>query len=196
MVTRISNSILIVIQETQNEGDGGLFDDDDGSPFSEFEKGLVLQEIADPLTPETDLPEGIPMDVWNKLVEFRDRKIASEHDVKIFIKKFNVAQTLVETVSEESDQTRVDSEKTLKDYEKFQEYKFQNAFNVENLFVVKQGQVEVPQAPMVTDYTDALFVNRSVVEKLNNFILRIGKSKVDALVEMKNYRKGIHSLEW
>jgi hypothetical protein len=183
-------------QETQNESDSGIFAENDGSPFFEYEKTLVTQETSDPLVPETDLPEGIPMDVWTKLVESRDRKIASERDVKTFLKKLNDSQALVSLVTEESDATRLDTEKALKDYEKFQEYKFQNAFNVENLFVVKQGQVEVPQAPMVTDYKDALFVNRSVVEKFNNFILKLGKSKVDALVEMKNYRKGIHSLEW
>ena len=49
---------------------------------------------------------------------------------------------------------------------------------------------------MVTDYTDAILVNRNVVEKFNGVIGRLGKSKVDALVEMKNYRKGIHALEW
>lgn len=49
---------------------------------------------------------------------------------------------------------------------------------------------------MVTDYTDAILLHRSAVEKLNNHILKLGKSKVDALVEMKNYRKGIHALEW
>jgi hypothetical protein len=42
---------------------------------------------------------------------------------------------------------------------------------------------------MVTDYTDAILVNRTVVEKFNGIIGKLGKSKVDALIEMKNYRK-------
>lgn len=49
---------------------------------------------------------------------------------------------------------------------------------------------------MVTDYTDAILINRNVVEKFNGVIGKLGKSKVDALIEMKNYRKGIHALEW
>jgi hypothetical protein len=49
---------------------------------------------------------------------------------------------------------------------------------------------------MVTEYSDALLLDKSVVEKLNKQIQKLGKSKVDALIEMKNYRKGIHALEW
>lgn len=61
------------------------------------------------------------------------------------------------------------------------------------LFVL---QVEIPQAPVVTDYSDAVLIHRSVVEKLNESIGGLGKAKVDALREMKEYRKGIHALEW
>ena len=49
---------------------------------------------------------------------------------------------------------------------------------------------------MVTDYSNGMLLDKSVVEKLNKQIQKLGKSKVDALVEMKNYRKGIHALEW
>ena len=34
------------------------------------------------------------------------------------------------------------------------------------------------------------------MEKVNNEIVRLGQSQVDALTEMKNYRKGIHLLQW
>ena len=57
-------------------------------------------------------------------------------------------------------------------------------------------QVEVPQAPVVTDYTDAVLIHRGVVERLNENIVALGGAKVDALKEMKDYRKGIHALEW
>jgi hypothetical protein len=56
--------------------------------------------------------------------------------------------------------------------------------------------VEVPQAPVVTDHSDAILIHRGVVEKLNEVITTLGHAKVDALREMKEYRKGIHALEW
>ncbi len=54
----------------------------------------------------------------------------------------------------------------------------------------------MPQAPLVTDYTGSILLHRSAPEQLNEVICTLGQSKVDALVEIKNYRKGIHALEW
>jgi cilia- and flagella-associated protein 43 len=49
---------------------------------------------------------------------------------------------------------------------------------------------------VVTDYSGSSLIHRSVVEKLNDNIISLGQSKVEALKEMKEYRKGIHALEW
>merc|ERR1719238_298943 len=38
-------------------------------------------------------------------------------------------------------------------------------FDIELLFFLKQGQVEVPQAAVVTDYADAIVVDKTVVEQ-------------------------------
>ena len=148
------------------------------------------------LNPETDMPEGLPKEVWDKLVEFRDRKILLEQDVKVTSKKFNEMQNLVSQVVHESERIKVEMDILNKEYEDFLEYKFMSIYNLEGLFVLKQGQIEVPQAPVLTDYADAVMIHRSVVERLNEQIISLGKSKVDALIDMKNYRKGIHALEW
>jgi hypothetical protein len=76
------------------------------------------------------------------------------------------------------------------------EYKFQSDYNVDQVFCLKQGQIEVPQTALVVDYKDATLIPRSIVEQVNNEIVRLGQTEVDALTEMKNYRKGIHLLQW
>ena len=48
----------------------------------------------------------------------------------------------------------------------------------------------------MTDYSEAVLIHRSNVEKLNDSIISVGNGKVEALKEMKEYRKGIHALEW
>ena len=49
---------------------------------------------------------------------------------------------------------------------------------------------------MVTDYSDAVLINRNIIEQLNKIILNLGNSKIEALKEIKEYRKGISALEW
>ncbi|EGF83145.1 hypothetical protein BATDEDRAFT_34015 [Batrachochytrium dendrobatidis JAM81] len=119
--------------------------------FTEYEResGLIDLDVP-PLNQEVDMPDGLSNEMWLKLVEFRDNKIAVEKDVYMSGRKFNEMQTLVEVV----------------------------------------------QAPVLTDYSDAILIHRNVVEKLNDAIVTLGKVKVEALKEMKDYRKGIHALEW
>jgi hypothetical protein len=69
-------------------------------------------------------------------------------------------------------------------------------FDIELLFFLKQGQVEVPQAAVVTDYADAIVVDKTVVEKRNTRIREIAKEKVNALHKVKDFRKQLSELDW
>ncbi|KAI8914669.1 WD40-repeat-containing domain protein [Gorgonomyces haynaldii] len=166
------------------------------SPF-DAEKQDALEEIVPPkLVAKQDMPEGIGIDVWNKLVEIRDRKIEAEIRLFTTSRRFQQLQNLVQNLLEDSERLRGEIDRVNSDLEEFAEYKFQSMYNVESLFQLKQGQVEVPQQPIVTDYSDAILIHRQIVESLNEEVLQLGQAKVDALTEMKDYRKGIHSLEW
>ncbi|KAJ3048620.1 Cilia- and flagella-associated protein 43, partial [Rhizophlyctis rosea] len=149
-----------------------------------------------PLNYQTDAPEGLGPDLWSKLVDLRDRKIVAEQDVRSSLARFNETQAMVQAVLEESERIRVETDRMTGDLNAFMEYRFLGTWDLEGIFTLKQGQVEVLQAPVVTDYTDAVLIHRGVVERLNENIVALGGAKVDALKEMKDYRKGIHSLEW
>ena len=51
-------------------------------------------------------------------------------------------------------------------------------FNFEVVVYMKQGQVEVPQLPVATDYKDAILVNIDVINTENNGIRSKGNQKV------------------
>ncbi|KAJ3099331.1 Cilia- and flagella-associated protein 43 [Phlyctochytrium planicorne] len=189
---------LFKLRETVTEQKSpGQVADDSFSPFSEYDKTIAVpEEPIRALDMSHDCPEGLPNDLWNRLVEARERKIGSEAEVKFYQKQLHGAQQLYQSVLDENEKIRKDIEKTNGEMAAFLEYKFQSTYNSETLFELKQGQVEVPQAPVVTDYTDSVLLHRNVVEKVNDNIITLGKSKVDALREMKEYRKGIHALEW
>jgi hypothetical protein len=167
------------------------------SPFAGSDKDQIQFELNSvPLNQATELPDGLSVDVWNKLVEIRDKKIAAELEVYHTGRLFKEMHSLVQNVLEESDNIKVATQKAMDDLTLFVDHKFRNTYDVEMLIGFKQGQVEVPQAPIVTNYADAVLLHRSVVEALNDQVRYLGKQKVDALTEMKEYRKGIHALEW
>ncbi|KAJ3121663.1 Cilia- and flagella-associated protein 43 [Nowakowskiella sp. JEL0407] len=167
------------------------------NPFLPFERTLTTSdEPAVELDIQTDLPEGLSIELWDKLVEIRSRKIESESDVRNTLRKLTQIQSLLQSITEESERLKSEIEYASTELKDFLDYKFQRIYNMESLFELKQGQVEVLQAPVITDYNDAALIHRSVVERLNESIVSLGQQKVEALKEMKEYRKGIHALEW
>ncbi|KAI8812738.1 hypothetical protein BJ742DRAFT_850017 [Cladochytrium replicatum] len=167
------------------------------NPFVSVEKNILsTDEAILPLDPQQHMPEGIDAEQWGRLVDLRDKKIAAEDELREAQKEFMGMQGLVQGLLNQSEQIKLETERVTNELTEFLEHKFNGLYNLECLFELKQGQVEVPQAPVVTDYSDGILIHRSGVEKLNESIIVLGQAKVDALKEMKEYRKGIHALEW
>jgi hypothetical protein len=165
------------------------------NPYAAKEKSNVWEDPP-PLKIELDLPEGLSADLWLKLVELRDKKIQLEQETFLAFNRFSEMQILVQAVLDESERIRIETDKLSSDLNQFTDYKFHMTYNIESLFEMKQGQVEITQAPVVTDYSDAVLIHRKEVERLNESIIALGKAKVEALKEIKEYRRGIHSNEW
>lgn len=149
-----------------------------------------------PLNKKLDMPEDFPLELWNALCDIRDKKVAAEADVAACNQAYKQIQSVLQTATDATENINQEmnmNQEVLNDWE---EFKFQAHYNVECIFELKQGQVEVQQAPFVTDYSEALLIDRTEVESLNGQVRVIGNSKVDALKEIKDYRKGIHQLEW
>jgi hypothetical protein len=173
------------------EGDARM-DSENLNPFFRYQ----ATDNFSLLNSKTDMPEGLDKDIWKKLVEIREKKIAIDMDVKATERAFRDMQKIVQNVIEDSEKIRVQIERLTNDIEQFAEYKFQATHNIVNIYSLKQGQVEIVQSPLVTDFSNSILINRNVVENLNNEIKKKGNAKVEALNEIKDYRRGIHTLEW
>merc|ERR1711937_451362 len=62
--------------------------------------------------------------------------------------------------------------------------------------LLKQGQVEIESDEFSINFSNAVFLHRTVVEDLNSQIKHFGRNKIDAMLESSDFRKGIHLLEW
>ena len=126
-----------------DEGDKKEKEDSSLNPFVVTQAENLNDFDPPPLNPKSDMPDGIGIDVWNKLVDLRDKKIASESDVSASSRRFLEMQWLVQNILEESDKIRVEIDRITQSLEEFAEYKFESAYNVESLFELKQGQVRL-----------------------------------------------------
>ena len=83
---------------------------------------------------------------------------------------------------EEDHQTNMESQKKAAD--RIQKLKY----NFQVVVYIKQGQVEVPQLPVATDYKDAILVNRAVIARENDEIQRRGKAKVNLMEKISEFK--------
>ena len=56
--------------------------------------------------------------------------------------------------------------------------------------MMKRGQVEVELDIMEPVAKDCMIITDSVIDKLNDDIVRLGEAKIQAMQESKEYRKG------
>ena len=68
---------------------------------------------------------------------------------------------------------------------------FGHDFDISLWWRAKQGIVEVKQSPVVTDFRDALMVDRSVITELNGKILSNGAKYIKRLRELKDFRRDL-----
>lgn len=61
-------------------------------------------------------------------------------------------------------------------------------FNFEVVVYLRQGQVEVPQLPVATDYKDAILISRQVLEMENSEIKARGNQKVANMEKILDYK--------
>lgn len=74
--------------------------------------------------------------------------------------------------------------------------KVQNLLNMELQLVMKQAYVELPRQGSLSDFEDAILVNRKVVEDINAIIRETGYKKVKAMRNALQFRKEIMIKEW
>jgi len=102
-----------------------------------------------------------------RLGHLRDFIIFLEREKKEIVEKFDGTQMRFKKA--------VDRQEKLK-------------FNFEVIVYLKQGQVEVPQLPVATDYKDAILVNVGVVNTENKGINDRGCIKVDKMEEILKHK--------
>merc|ERR1711998_461198 len=94
------------------------------------------------------------------------------------------------------DEVRGKKEKLRAELDTVQEERYQNAFNIDILFSLKQGQVEVEQAAVVTDYADSIMIHRTVVDGVNKRIRELWTDKLGVMAEIKSARGELAKSNW
>jgi hypothetical protein len=129
-------------------------------------------------------------------VETRDVKIDIETQVKAKAKEYVLCSRQLDQLTAATKSAGAKLEAAKIEFVTFRKEVEWRSLDVDCYFRLKQGRVEVNQEGMVLDFSDAVMIHQHHVEELNKQIKHVGQEKVDILVQIRDFRKGIKALEW
>ncbi|NXM28926.1 CFA43 protein, partial [Oxyruncus cristatus] len=155
----------------------------------------LLMKAMDELDSPENMPEGLDQSIWKNFCLARRKKMESEELVKWKALTLAEMQTFFQRRMDENEKMKSQIENIFKELTWLQEKKMKLQQNLTVQFVLKQGQVELENTE-IPDYSDAILIKKSVVEELNSSISTQGEKKIAAIIEFKDFSRGIRRLEW
>ncbi|KAM9618738.1 cilia- and flagella-associated protein 43 [Trichechus inunguis] len=155
-----------------------------------------LMKAMDELDNINNMPEGLDVSVWEHFCVTRRVKVENEQKVK------QKAAGLMEMVAflrkriEEDEKVQQSIEKVFRELILLQEEKVEFQLNLTIQILLKQGQVELENFQLILEYSDAILINKSIIEDLNSVVRTQGQKKVTSMMESKDVHKGIFQIEW
>jgi len=143
-----------------------------------------------------EYPEGLDDIVIERLDRSRDMKIQAEIDLSRMSDLIKDKNQRFDGIMKKDDEVRIRKERLHQELTYVQEESVQNAFNIDILFSLKQGQVEVEQAAVVTDYTDSIMIHHEKVDEVNKSIKTLWAEKLSILAGTKQARGELAKSKW
>ncbi|XP_041271676.1 cilia- and flagella-associated protein 43 [Onychostruthus taczanowskii] len=166
-----------------------------GSPEDYQDAVSLLMKAMDELDSPEHKPSGLDQSMWEHFCLARRNKIKNEELMKWKALALSEMQACLRRRTDENDKMKSELENTFQELTWLKEEKMKLQQNLTVQFLLKQGQVEL-ESTQIPEYSDAVLIDRSVVEELNCSLAAQGEKKITAMVEFKDFSKGIIQLEW
>nr|XP_030132217.3 cilia- and flagella-associated protein 43 isoform X1 [Taeniopygia guttata] len=166
-----------------------------GSPEDYQDALSHLMKAMDELDSPEHMPSGLDQSLWKHFCLARRNKMESEELVKWKALALAEMQACLQRRTDENDKMKSELESTFQELIWLKEEKMKLQQNLTVQFLLKQGQVELGST-QIPEYSDAILIDRRVVEELNCALAAQGEKKITAMVEFKDFSKGIIQLEW
>ncbi|XP_056327437.1 cilia- and flagella-associated protein 43 [Danio aesculapii] len=172
----------------------------ENNPFKEGaapSDGLsVMMKTMEELDAPEHMLEGLDPAVWERFCLARRAKVESEQKVKLKALTLAEMQAFLQRRIDEDDEAQLVIKNLIDELNGLCDEKMRFRLDSMVQIVLQQGQVEVEAGDFIADYSNALLIQRKVVEDLNCTIRALGDQKITTMVECKDFRKGIIQQEW
>eukprot|EP01063_Lacrimia_lanifica_P024109 TRINITY_DN32071_c0_g1_i1.p1 TRINITY_DN32071_c0_g1~~TRINITY_DN32071_c0_g1_i1.p1 ORF type:complete len:1620 (+),score=651.41 TRINITY_DN32071_c0_g1_i1:66-4862(+) len=175
---------------------------DNPDPFAfieeeeEDKKAAGKKQVPQETDVKLDKPDGLRDDIWRDFLDFRRERQEAEKEQKVLVDDLHELQRTNDRLTRESKAHASNLEEKERLLQEFKQQMVREGYNLDVLHTFKQGKIEVEQEAVVTDYADAILINKDHIHELNVQIREHGKAKVDKMMEIMQFKKGIRYIEW
>ncbi|NXX90280.1 CFA43 protein, partial [Centropus bengalensis] len=155
----------------------------------------LLGKSMDELDSPEHRPNELDQSIWKRFCLVRRKKMEFEELMKHKAQTLTEMQAFFRRRIDDNEKIKSELEDIFQELRWLWEEKVKFQWNLSVHFLLKQGQVEL-EGTGIPDYSDAILINRSVIEELNCAIKAQGEKKIASMVECKDFSKGIFHLEW
>lgn len=146
--------------------------------------------------PLHEYPEGLSDMAIEKLDRSRDEKIEKELRLAVMSDQIKDMNLKFENICRDDDKANTKKKDLSSKLDVLYEEQRRGRFNMDVLFSLKQGQVEVEQAAVVTDFSDSIMIHRGVVDHVNATIRKLWSEKLEIMKESKSVRGEYAKQTW
>ncbi|XP_028730485.1 cilia- and flagella-associated protein 43 [Peromyscus leucopus] len=167
-----------------------------GSGKLNKENFTQLMKSMDELDSINNMPEGLDPTVWEHFCITRRAKVENEYKVKQKAAGLQEMTTFLRKRLEDDEAVQREIERVFQELLRLQDEKVKFQVNLTIQILLKQGQVELENFQLILEYSDAILINKNIIEDLNSVIRTQGQKKVASMMESKEVHKGIYQIEW
>ncbi|XP_031334791.1 cilia- and flagella-associated protein 43 isoform X2 [Photinus pyralis] len=157
---------------------------------------LEFLKSADLLDQYVNVPPAVDEHYYAIVCRHRRMKIEMELKARALQLDIQDAEYTISQSQKRLHQLKEDSQQLVLHLEEVRNKRMELFHNIEIQLVLKQGLVEIPLSGSITDFDNAVLVNRKDIETINRIILKGGNKKIKAMKETMNFRRNIIAMEW
>jgi len=146
--------------------------------------------------PLHEYPEGLSDLAIEKLDRSRDDKIEKELRLAVMSDQIKDMNLKFAKICKDDETANTKKSSLAEKLDGLYEEQRRGKFNMDVLFSLKQGQVEVEQAAVVTDFSDSIMIHRGVVDDVNASIRKLWAEKLEIMKESKSVRGEFAKQKW
>ncbi|XP_008588224.1 PREDICTED: WD repeat-containing protein 96-like isoform X1 [Galeopterus variegatus] len=129
-----------------------------------------LMKAMDELDNVNNMPEGLDPLIWDHFCITRRAKVENEQKVKQKAAGLMEMMAFLRKRVEEDEQVQQEIEKVFQELVLLQEEKARCQLDLTIQILLKQGQVELENFQLTLEYSDAILINKNIIEDLNAVI--------------------------